>query len=490
MAVTATTVAIAFISTPLLLRWLGPERFGAVRAAGDWLGHLGLLELGLGGALPPLLALALGRGEREQARRILGTGMRLFGVVALASLVAGAVIAMASARLVPVSAALQRDLFLACLVGLVPSLLYPWAPYAALADAEQRGYLVQSFALAQSLVTTAIALTLAWAGWGITGQFVALAAGVALFRLGLAAVGARRLPGGFRAAVERPDLEASAAIRRLNLPTFLVTLSGRLGLYTDNIVVALMLGPTRVVPLFLTQRLASLAGSQLLGVGNASWAALAELHALGRREVFVERLLDLTRLVAGLAVAVLVPIAAYNQHFVVRWVGATSFGGDAVTLLACVNAYLLALLSLWGWCFGGTGQMPLLAPLAVAGALLNITVSVAATRLVGLPGPLLGTLIGLGATSLWYLPVLLRRHFSVPPRALFRAALLPLLWGLPAGAALRWLARGHTPAGWPGLLSEMALASALLLVFWWSLALTAEERQVFAERVRVALKRG
>ncbi len=490
MAVTATTVLIAFISTPLLLRWLGPERFGAVRAAGDWFGHLTLLELGLGGALPPLLAMALGRGEREHARRLLGAGIRLFGVVALAALAAGVVIALTSARLVPVGASLRQDLMLACAIGLVPPLLYPLVPYAALAEAEQRGYVVQAFTLAQSLVTTALALTLAWAGWGITGQFVALGAGVALFRIGLAGVGASRLPGALAAAAASPDAEVRAAIRRLNLPTFLVNLSGRLGLYTDNIIVALLLGPTQVVPLFLTQRLAGLAGGQLLGLGNASWAALAELHAMGRRDVFVARLLELTRLVAGLAVAVLVPIAAYNHHFVVRWVGQASFGGDAVTLLACVNAYLLALISLWGWCFGGTGQMPLLAPLAVAGAALNIAASIAATRMLGLAGPLVGTLIGIGATSTWYLPILLRRHFGVPLGELVRSALVPLVWGLPAGAALHWLARGHTPAGWTGLLGEMALAAAMLLVFWWSLALSAAERESFAARVRAALRRG
>ncbi len=384
---------------------------------------------------------------------------------------------------------LVGDLRWAVLIGAAGFALYPLLPFRVLAESGQRGYVVNLVLLLQSLVTTGLALYLAWSGGGIRGQFAALLAGQVVFSVLMLAYAARRSPGGLgELARAGRSNEARAEIRRLNVPTVLFNLAGRVGLLTDNIVLALMLGPARVVPVFLTQRLAVLAQGQLLGIANASWAALAELHALGRHEVFNARLIELTRLVAGLAVVVLVPIAAYNHHFVRLWVGSQHFGGDAITTLACINAYLVALLSLWGWCFSGSGQIRTLVPVAVAGSVVNIVTSVIATRLIGLPGPLLGTLIGSGTSSLWYFPLALRRTFGTSVPELVRAAAAPLVWGLPIGAALTWFARLHAPVGWGGLLTESGAVVALLLACWWHLGLTAGERRAFRERARAAFR--
>lgn len=482
---TAATIVVAFVATPLLVSWLGVARYGAARALADWFGLLTLCELGLAGTLPPLLALALGRGDAAAVRRTLGAGVRAFSLVAVAAMAGAALIALLSGSLVRVEPALLADLRTAALVGMLGLIVYPLAPFQSLVDAQQRGFVVQIFALVQSLLTTALALLLARAGWGITGQLLALTAGMAVFRAGLAlaALGSIAAP-----LLDRPGEDDWRAIKRLNMPTFLTAMAGRVGVYSDNIIVGLMLGPSHVTQLFLTQRLAALAGGQLLGVGNASWAALAELHAMGRKGTFNARLLDLTRVVAGLAVAALMPIAAFNRHFVALWVGADNFGGWAVTLLACANGYLLAVFSLWGWCFGGTGLMPVVTPIALIGAAINVTVSIVATRLAGLPGPLIGTFTSLLLTSTWMLPLRLAQHFGTPPGALLRAMLIPLAWGLPAGALLVWWTSRHTPAGWIMLLAEMALAAIALLVLWWAFALTPVERDLLRERIRIAVK--
>jgi O-antigen/teichoic acid export membrane protein len=485
VAVTAATIIVAFVATPLLVEWLGEARYGAARALTDWFGLLTLAELGLAGTLPPLLALALGKGDAAAVRRTLGAGMRAYAFVAVAAMSGAVLIALFAGKLVRVEPALLGDLRTAVLVGIAGLALYPLLPFQSLVDAQQRGFIIQAFQLTQSLTTTALALVLARAGWGITGQLLALTAGLVVFRIGLALAGARSLQPP---RVERPGEGEWHAIRHLNMPTFLTAMAGRVGLYTDNIVVGLLLGPTHVAQLFLTQRLASLAGNQLLGLGNASWAALAELHALGRRETFNARLLDLTRVVAGLAVAALIPIAAYNHHFVAIWVGPENFGGWTVTLLACANGYLLAVFSLWGWCFGGTGLMPVITPIAIIGAVINVSVSLVATRLAGLPGPLIGTFSSLVLTSTWMLPLRLSQHFGTPAGALLRAAGMPLLWGLPAGALLLYWTSQHTPAGWIMLLAEMAAAALVLLVMWWMLALGPEERALLRDRVRIALK--
>ena len=79
---TATTAVTGLAVTPAVVRWLGDERYGACRMIADYFGYLALLELGLGGALGPLLARAAGRGDEDALRGTFAAGLRTYAAVA------------------------------------------------------------------------------------------------------------------------------------------------------------------------------------------------------------------------------------------------------------------------------------------------------------------------------------------------------------------------------------------------------------------------
>src|SRR5262249_23050813 len=204
---------------------------------------------------------------------------------------------------------------------------------------------------------------------------------------------------------------------------------------------------SKVTQLDNTQRLGTIAQLQLLGIGTASWAGLAELHATGQRELFNRRVVELSRLVALLGVAGLLPIAAFNRHFYALWGVDSPYGGDVVIIVSALNALLIALMSFWGWCFSGTGKMALLVPNAVIGVVINLTASIACAHRFGIVGPLLGTTISFLGFQMWYLLNLLRRTFGIRLTALASAVLTPVAWGIPYAGALWWLSQTHPPTG-------------------------------------------
>jgi O-antigen/teichoic acid export membrane protein len=423
-AFSVVTVLVALVATPLLLRWLGEERFGAYRAASDWTGYLGLLELGLGNALLPLLARSLGRSDEEGLRATLAAGVRAYAWLAMAMLAGGIGLALAIPWLVPVSSGMAGDLRQGYCIGLLVILLLPLSPFRLLAEAGQKAYVVNGLLIVQSLVITGLALLLARWGWGITGQYVAAVAGAALFSFLLAVFCAPELRKGclsfpnFFAVARQSDPALQGELWQLHWPTLVHNFCGRVSLLTDNIVIAALLGPAAVVPFFLTQRLALLVQGQLQGIGNASWAGLADLHARRQGDAARQRLIDLTSLVAILGVGSLVPILAYNRHFLRLWVPQSAFAGDLLTLLAVFNGFLQALFSLWGWLFCGTGQVAGLVPMLVVGTAINLAFSLLGTWLFGLPGPLIGTLVAFLGVYIWFLPLLLRKAFGIPLRRL------------------------------------------------------------------------
>ncbi|MEA5575979.1 polysaccharide biosynthesis C-terminal domain-containing protein [Anabaena sp. UHCC 0451] len=484
------TLGIGIISTPLLLSWLGDERYGAFRAASDWGSYLNLLELGISGSLMALLAKAVGIGERQQIRLTLATGIRAYLKIMIVMVLAGVVLGVFITRLVPVEGVLVSELQKGYWLGFFAIFLLPLSPFRLLADASQRSYFANVFIMFQSLLITGLGLLLARGGFGITGQYIAALAGNIGFQILMCWEGLRRYPDVFSAV---KDYKAQASIEKklwqLNWSTFTLNLSGRLGLFTDNIIISYSLSPATVVPFFVTQRLAALAQGQIQGIGNATWAALADLYAKGEIEKFNARLLELTRLVAVMGVTFMVSIAAYNHHFIRLWVGEDRFGGDGLTLLAASNGFLLGLLSLWGWCFSGTGQQPKLVRPTTISAGINFLASILCTHFFGIIGPLLGTFIAFTSVSLWQLPLLMREVFGTSLKQLFLAVVQPLAVGIPYGLAVWWIAKNHIPWGWLGLTAEMGISAFIYLAVAWFFVLNQSERQQWNDRLNMLLSR-
>jgi O-antigen/teichoic acid export membrane protein len=369
----------------------------------------------------------------------------------------------------------------------------PLSPLRSLAEASQRGYVVNLFLIVQSVAIASLALVAAKIGWGIAGQLGAVAAGAMLFGGLLAAdVLARR-----RKLLPTNRDHASTGMTRelwqLNTPTLIINICGRVGLLTDNIIVGSILSASAIVPFLMTQRIAQLAQTQLTAVGSATWASLAELYARGEHELFRKRFIELTRLVTMLGLCVLLPIVAFNHSFVRLWVGEAQYAGAVITGLAGLNALIVSLASLWGWVFGGTGQLAKLVPLSIASATVNLLVSVGFTWMYSqtnvhraLWGPVLGTTCAYALLMLPILPLLLCRHFGIAVRELWAAVLGPAVVGAPYGALLIWWAAKYPPGGWIALAMQMASSALIFAGLCWMLLLAPDDRAMWKLRLRLA----
>ncbi|WGV29008.1 lipopolysaccharide biosynthesis protein [Halotia branconii] len=480
------TLSIGLFATPVLLSWLGDDRYGAFRAATDWGNYLNLLELGIGGSLLALLAKAVGIGDRHQIRLTLATGIKTYLNIMGVMMLVGVGLGCFITNLVPVKGLLVGELQKGYWLGLLGILLLPLSPFRLLAAASQRSYADNVFIIFQSLIVTSVSLLLARAKFGITGQYIAILLGNIFFQLVMCWDGLRRYPDVFRYLGDRKSqLPIEKQIWQLNWPTLALNLSGQMSLFTDNIIISSSLSPATVVPFFVTQRLTMLAQSQIQGIGNATWAALADLYAKGEREKFNTRLIELTRLVAVMGLAFMVAIAAYNHYFIKLWVGEDRFGGDGITLLAACNGFLLGLLSLWGWCFSGTGNQTKLVRPATLAAVINFLASIISTHFFGIIGPLLGTFIAFTTVSLWQLPLLMREVFGTSLRQLFLAVAQPLTVSLPYSLCIWWIAKNHTPWGWLGLATEMILTALIYFALTWLLVLNESERKQWGNRLKM-----
>lgn len=481
-----TTIAVGLFSTPLLLQWLGDERFGAFRAASDLAGYLWLFDMGVGGALCALLVQAIQRSDPSEIGTVLGIGIRAYLKILVWMVLAGGALGVLVSQLVSVEGTIAIELQLGFWLNLSSLLLIPLAVFQIFIDAEQRGYFKNIALLIQSLIMTGLMLGFARLNLGIPGQFLAIVMGNFCFSLLLTWRSLQRYPN-LITLILHPAKEHAASIQsrlwQLNVPGLILHLATRIGLLSDTLFVSFFLGPAAVVPFTMTQRLAMMAQTQLDGIAVSTWAALADLKAQGDDRTFNARLVDLTRVLMVMGLSIVIPILAYNAHFITLWVGAERFGGWIVTVVVACNVMLRSVIHLWKWCFLGTGLTEALVKLSIADLSVNLGVSLIATHHFGIVGPLIGTLASCLGLYSWWMPRLLKQSFGTQPMQLYAAIVRPLLVGIPYCAIVVWISLHHVPMGWMGLAIEMLIAAVLHLVVSWYLVFSADDRALWQQRL-------
>ncbi|HEX4948624.1 MAG TPA: oligosaccharide flippase family protein [Blastocatellia bacterium] len=483
---TGLTLAFSIFSTPLLLRWLGQERFGTFRALQDWWGYATIFEYGIGGALMARFAMAAGKSDTDMIRKLIAVGLSFYLRATFAILAVSLVWIYALPWLVTVTNITPNELRIAALMLAVAGIVMPLTVFRWLAEAQQRSYVVNLLLVIQSFSMISLLLIMARFDGGLIGQSIAFTLATVIMPGYLLYETLKRYPGVLSEPV---DKETSQELWSLNLPTFVFNLSGKISLSMDNILVAWSIGAWAVAPFYLTQRLASISLTQLQGIGNATWAGLVELHMQGESETFRRRLLELTNLVSSISICVLVPIASFNKVFILLWVGQENFAGDSVSLLCCFNVWLWAIYSLWGWPVSGTGNIRQWVNYGVLAMAINIIVSILGVRKFGLIGPLLGTASGFVLIYSWSLPLVINKLFQVSPTALWKAVSAPLLWGIPYAVLVWMISRSYMPQNWLELFVGTGLIFIIGLGIWWTVGLNREIRSLWSMRLRLALGR-
>lgn len=477
------TTLVGAVVTPLVLTALGAERYGAFRAMVDAFAYPALLEAGFTGSVMTCLAKALAGGNAAEIEAVLGSARRAYWQITVLAVVFGSALVMALPYILGTSID-RTEVHVAGLILLGTLLLTPVALFRAVAEARQRAFLVHVSLTTTALCTALFALAASRAGWGLPGQAMAVLAAVLIVIPLLGRDAGKAFP---KWRMARPSERSSRELWHLNLPMFLLNLSSRLGLLSDNLIVAALLSPAAVAPFYLTQRIITVAQMPLLNFGNATWAGLAAVYHGGEIDKFRDRVLDLTGMVGSASLLLLIPVAAYNKAFVTLWVGPAMYGGDLLTVLASASAWLNAFVSLWSMMLTGTGRAPTIVPYNLAALIVNVGVSIGMTVWLGWIGPVIGTLAGAIGVMCWSAPLLVQKAFSIPAKKLWWVAVRPLLTTAPVGVLFWWAAREYAPTSWLELVLSCSVCLAVTAVAVW-VTMPAAGRRVWTDRLRLAFK--
>lgn len=454
--------------TRFALGRLGQHEYGLWLVGLQIVAYLGLLDLGVVALLPRETAFAAGRekgGSAGAVAALVGDAVQLVvwqtPIVALLALGAGAMVSGRWSELLPAA-----SVILAAYVIAFPLRLFG-ATLQGLQDLAFLGW-VQLAAWGAGMV---VSVAMLLAGYGL----LALAGGWVVTQLSPPAAHWLRLrskhPSALPGRVPRLAWQTARSYLARSLWVSLSQIAVLLTNGADVLIIAALLGPSRVVPYVLTGKLVAVAANLPYTVAHSAGPGLSEMRV---RETPARLREVTTALTLGVLLAsglVMLPLLALNQAFVRWWVGPAQFGGltlSALFVLLMLARHWSITLAYTAYSFGHERATALI---GLAQGLVVVAATLALVPALGIVGGALGALAG---ELLVTLPLVLRVVAREVGESIGKL-LAPLA---PLAARLAMLALVGVlvpiivaPAGLWWLIGGGAVLGALYLLVMWPVAL-------------------
>lgn len=403
----------ALLAVPILLGYLGPERYGLLMTCVAGAALLALLDQGVPGALIGALAETIAGRDQSRAAGLVSTSLHLLlrggglALIAVAGFATTAVLAFSGP---------EGAWFAMLLLGAGAALGIPAAVVDATWRGLQRGYQASVWQLVSSSSFLALVYLAATTELGLPGAALAYA---------LPPVIAAALSGAHlfchRAPWLRPRLsgarpELRQQLRERALPLLKLQWAGVINNQSDVLVIAALIGLDRAAEYAIASRLfLPIQGLVALAL-QPLWPAFAEATAL-RDSAWAARTLRRIVLAAGgLAIPAVWLAVTGCDAIVARWLGpgvrlspelVVAFG--AWTVLACLSMP-------FGLYLVGSGVVGRQAGLALSGAFMNLAASVALVPRVGPSGAVWASVVAQGAFLTLPAVMHARRHLAATSR--------------------------------------------------------------------------
>jgi O-antigen/teichoic acid export membrane protein len=337
----------ALVTVPVMLRYLGAERYGLWAALSSAAAALLFADLGIGNGLLTVLAADSGRDDRAAARRHVSSAF--FALLGVAAVLAAALAAVypfvpwprlfgATGAVAAREAGPAVLAFAACFLASLPA-----GVVTRVRLARQEGFANGLWSSAGSFLGLALVLAAIRSGLGLPWLVLALCAGPALALMGQSAALYLVREPWLRPAWSEARPAAAARVMRLGAAFSVLQLSGALAYSSDAFVAGMMLGPPAAARYGVLATLFDLPLAVLILLLTPLWPAYGEALARQDRAWMAQALRRSLLTAAAFGLVVGAGLALLGAPVMRVWAGADMVPGWVLLGLMAVRLLVLSL---------------------------------------------------------------------------------------------------------------------------------------------------
>jgi len=482
----AFTVVVNFFLSPFIVHTLGNTEYGVWVLLASLVGYMGLLDLGVRGAVSRYIARHHARVEDAEAGRVASAGLAIFSATGLVAVTAAAVVAVLLPHLFRIPPeTLQVARIVVLLGGLNVAVSLVSGVFGGAVTALQRFDLDAGVGIGAGALRAAALLAALSAGGGLLALALVQLGCTALQTVAYAVLTSRLYPE-LRYRLRGLDREVLKKIFSFSVFSSLLHFSAALIYSADAMVIGAFLPVASVTYFAIASTLTDYTRSIIGAISRTMTPRASALDGRGERRELERVLLRAGAVASLVTLPVTITFMLRGGTFIGLWMGAgyAEISGGILFLLAVALVPAAARQVVAGTVIGLNRHREMV-PFYVAEALINVGLSIYWVRSLGLVGVALGTMVPNLVTTLLVTPWIVRRVLGTPLATIWTEMWLRPLAAMAPFAAATWAVERLAPArGLAAFFAGVAVALPVAAAGAWLVALTAEERRALAASLR------
>jgi len=473
------TAVVAFFLSPFVVRSLGNTEYGAWVLLSSLVGYMGLLDLGVRGAVTRFIAKFHAEGDHLQSSRLASSAFIIYCVTGLLAIVAAVVLAIVVVPRFRIPPALVFEAQVVTIIGGVTiGVTLINGVFEGILVGRQRFDYTSKLNIAIESLRAALVVAALSAGEGLIALAIIQLA-VTLLRAGIAYGLDRRLYPEAHIRWLHWDPSAVRLIFSWSIYTILIQASAQIISYTDSIVISAFL-PVALLTFFaIAVNLTNYARAIVSGISFTLTPTTSALQAQGRSDELRHIVLKSARFATLVILPIIVTFMIRGGTFIGLWMGPSyaERSGQILWILSIALACQGGVASIGSTMFGLNRHRGIV-PIFGTEAAVNLGLSIWLVQAIGIQGVAWGTTIPRVVVALVAMPWYLRRVLGIPmPTFWFNAWVRPLVSMMPFAFATYGIQRQWPASNLVVFFAQVALALPVAVVGAWFLCLTRDERQ-------------
>ncbi len=478
------SIVVTFFIAPYVVRHLGDTEYGVWSLVISLTGYLGLLDLGVRGAVTRYVARFHTQGNHKESNDVASAAMAIFVTAGILAVTVSAILAI---LVIPHMKVPPQYLVTAKIVLVITGV----SVAASLINGVYGGVLVglQRFDLTNiiEVVNTglrAVAIVVALHG----GYKIVALALIQLFftltRLGAGAVMAHRLYPELRVRLWTADRERLRLIFSFSVFSFLLHVSSSLIYATDSIVIGAYLPVTAITFYVIGGNLVEYARALVSGISQTMTPLASSIEARQDKHRLQELVLMSSRSGTMVAVPIALTFVLRGGTFIGLWMGHryAELSGHVLWILALTIFFWAGNSPTAGIMLGLSKHKPIV-PILLAEGLANLALSILWVKKMGILGVAWGTAVPNLMANLIFWPWYVQRTLGIRPlRYIISAWVRPTGALVPFGLTMYALERYWAAPNLIVFFLQVGLCLPFALIGYWLLCLSRTQRENYSRK--------
>jgi O-antigen/teichoic acid export membrane protein len=390
-------MAVALITVPLTLHYLGRERYGLWITITSVLTMLAFSDLGIANGLLNKLSAARGAGDEKLGRELVSSAFYVLlaigaGLSAL-MLLANPIIPWARVFNLHDAQAVREAGPAATLFAISLFVGLPLSVVSRVRNAAQEGFIDSIWTAVGSILSLVTVLAVIHYRLGLPALVIAIAYMPLLAILLNGVVGFAR---EYRAFLPRPGAVTRAAIAGVMATGgyfLIIQITGAVAFQSDSFIITQIIGPQAVTDYSVPMRLFMLVPTMLMLLVIPLWPAYAEAATRGDMEWVLVTLRRSLLVVGGLAFVSEAALAGLAVWLIPWWVGSSVHLSAPMLIGGATWAFVYAVTVALSMFMNGLGILRFQAAANAAMVVVNLALSITLTRAIGVSGVVWGSAV-------------------------------------------------------------------------------------------------